>query len=1421
MARVAPESIEVIGANANNLKDVDVSFPSGAISMVVGVSGSGKSSLLTNTLAREGNLRLETFLGIGQGHLDPPSSDAFIGRMPATLHVGQRAFRASSRTTVGTASGLLALLRRMFVRWSAPVCVRTGERVPAPSVESYQRWLLAHHRGRVVIWAIPLSFVASDGVDMAARLRSLGLDTVVVRSETDSPKRWKAGRTIALDKFKPLAAGTRHVVECEVGAVDLAGKRSKATLRSLDDLLALAFEAGEGRVFIELEGGVVPALDSRRHWVSPEDPGLYYPPSDHLLSFNAPEHEASGACPACRGLGRSTTVDLDALVAHPERSMHEGAFALWTAKNYKHVNIQHETIEGLRGVRGFDPDCPWSELDADARRLAIEGAGDELITDRERGSGRKMSKARRFEGFRVAILERVAKGGKAGERLAALVGEGPCPTCEGSRWSAPARALKLGSHSIDQLLALSFRELAERCIPGSGFAQALADDVRPFLEQLHRLAESFVGVGLDHLSADRGMLAISEGESRRLRLAAVLDGRHRGLCLLLDEPARGLHDEDVDRLAATLAALRGTHTLILNEHRRRLAAAADFFVELGPGAGPEGGSLVQSGRVPKRWWASDQSLERRRLPVSARAPKLKIGGARVNNLEGVDVALPLGRLVCLVGVSGSGKSSFVRGVLVPALANALQTSVDAQDFDLRRGRWTSLKGAEHLTGLVALDQRSPPANRRSTVATFLGLAEPLRKRYAKLPAAKSAGLRACDFGLNAGGGRCEQCLGIGEVEEGGHWITCPDCGGSRFGPAVLAVLDEGVDIAQLLARSITDLCVGPSKAVEAAAPLLQTIDALGVGHLELGRRLDTISGGELQRLRIARELSDPSRDGLMFVLDEPAAGLHRADVARLLRALDRIVAAGHSVVVVEHNLELVAAADWVVEFGPGSGPRGGQVIAAGTPAQLGERDTPTGRMLRAAPKPAELAKPTGKAARRGKDSPPSASEAASALRWLRRLLGDDVAPKTPELDQGGAQPAVLLDARALTDRRLLEYGGLDRELAMLMLDCQRAGDPRFDLRPLVDAWMAEPKATLHIHPLIREIYTWGARIPKHARVSRHEQLSRQGLEWNDRGALAEQRASGGLLSCHEGADRLARRRVVESALLVGGGYVELRSGAKSLATHIARPLDLQRGLVGPLSASAVDLQRHGQRGRCLACRGRGRVRSYDIALVIGDERRAIEQNTCLHAGALAVLKGVHRNVLLPFLRRMVKEELWTADRPLAKFAEHERTLLLYGFWSRPGHGSFLKTAASKPKEVSSWLRWDGLFAHVHENAERGPQRWREALRASERMIACPSCAGLGLRPHVALFELAGRSYHSWLAEGSVAELHRALLGLSPSHARTERRRDRLVELLAPLARGKLGASKLRDPLVDGPWSVLAPAVAAAFTDMPVILAETP
>lgn len=388
-----------------------------------------------------------------------------------------------------------------------------------------------------------------------------------------------------------------------------------------------------------------------------------------------------------------------------------------------------------------------------------------------------------------------------------------------------------------------------------------------------------------------------------------------------------------------------------------------------------------------------------------------------------------------------------------------------------------------------------------------------------------------------------------------------------------------------------------------------------------------------------------------------------------------------------------------------------------------------------------------------------------------------------------------------------------------MLDCKREADSRFNLNAMLDAWETAPDAQIRIHPLIREFYVWGLQVPASTVRARHEQLKKQGLEWIDHKDLARVRAAGGPLTCHEEDDRDARTRLLESALLLGGGYVELSKGRTVLSTCFRRPVRLDQGLVGPYSAVALDFDRHSARSRCPCYKGRGQVASYNTDLVLGDSRKPLESSHFLHPGGIAALKGVYRNSLWPFFRRMMKEGLWPENRPVAELSRREQEVLLYGFWSRPGPGSFLRTPKSNPKEVASWLRWDGLFSHIRDNVSRGPAQWGKAILASERMIDCPACNGTGLRSYVSLFEFAGRSYANWLESGTLSELYRTLKKEVVQSGRSRRRQARLTEVLAPFATGKSGSMKLRDPVTDGDWQNLIIAITEAFTNLSVLTEE--
>ena len=1250
------DGLEIVGAHINNLKSVDAVLPSRKATMVVGVSGSGKSSLLSDTLATEANSRMRRFLGVYQPHLGNQDVAAFLGPLPASIHFAQASFHASRRTTVATSTGLLALLRRHFSRYSIPWSKALDSTVPPPSPATYAAWIERHYNGSLVVWTIVERWRRTDGTRALARLRKHGIQAATLLSDTDPPSRRDRGREIDVNNFRPLSTNARHLIEAEIGRAQLSGKCPELT-----SLLKRAFDIGGDVIVTFDQGQHLPEqlqtdrgnqLDSALHWVHPDQLEPFFVPSDALLSFNSPSNPRSGACRACNGLGRVRTVLSSALVVHPERSMHEGCLALWTEKNYRYVNIQHETIEGLRGVCGFSPDVSWRDLGSDARHVILFGGGDHAIADIDRHTQRRVSAPRRFPGFVPEILRR-AEGKGSASLLDDFVTEGFCTECEGTRWSREARALRLGDWHIEDILALPFNKLRELASPQGDLEQQLPERSRPLAAGLYISATAFVEAGLGHISAERGMTTLSEGESRRSRLAALLRARGEGLALLLDEPARGLHEEDVRRLAIALGKLKRQHTLVINEHRVSLAKVVDQLLEMGPEAGERGGQIVYQG-PPERITQISQSVSqiasaRLSLTVGPNDDRLTVAGAQIHTLSNLQCSIPLGRLVSITGVSGSGKSSFVRGILVPALTRELPDRVDCEGFAWSEGSWEGLEGYSKITSVLALEPRTPGTQRRSTVATLLGLAGDLRKIFGRSSEAARLNLKPADFGWNAGHGRCKSCLGMGEVEYDGGWAACTDCGGSRFAEEVLSVRLNGLNVADVLALSMTEL-LGHPLAIEAGwCPLLEKLDALDLGYLTPGRRLDRVSGGEHQRLRIAQTLANRNPEGLLLVLDEPSAGLHPRDTERLLRALDGVVAGGaNTVILVEHNMDLIRASDWIIDFGPGGGPDGGRVVGQGPPRKIAKLNTPTGRALgnKLAPFSSSDSTSIHPASKTDKVDP--GASARTARQWLRHLIGEDV----PEENFDAVDfddLAVIFDSDAALARPY-EIGGLDIEIARLVLN--QENDLSQDLLSLAEAWAENPNAHLQIHPLLEEIRVWGSRLPVSVQRTAQNRIAQLGLE-AARGALNHQdllsfRATGPRFrSIAETInDRVQRAR---DALTVGGGYVELSNSQECvLGTIRRRHINLGSSIpaVGPLVAGSACLTRSHAVGRCPCCRGVGSVQTIDERLLISQPNTDPLEESFLSREALGVLRGIRRNSFLPFFKRMIAEGLWLQGRPL-------------------------------------------------------------------------------------------------------------------------------------------------------------------------------
>ena len=1379
------DAIDVVGADANNLKTVDVRFPLKKISVVTGVSGSGKSSLLADTLAAEGSRRMRTFLGLSQQELERPDVSAFVGPLPPTVLVGQRGFRPNIRTTVGTATGFLGVVRRLFVLASVPYSERAKSDVPSPSAESYAAWLAKYYRGHVEVWAAPVRQQRTDGLAAVKRLAQHGVEQVIVRSETDPPKFRESGRTIETSRFSGVNPNVLHTIEALIAAVDIKGA---AVAPQLQEILERAFLAGNGSVVVtlpasvdpDLSGPYGPRLDSTKHWVHPDDQAVFARATSHLLSFNAPEHADSGACRNCSGTGIGRQLREAALVAHPDRSMSNGAFAIWTEKNYKYVHIQHETIEGLRGMDGFSPDVPWSKLPSSARDLILNGSGSELVFDRG-PSGKKFGAARPFPGFRKVILEKSASGTKIAEQLLEFVEVGSCEACGGTRWSPQARALRVAGRGLSEILGMTFADLEQLAAERGAFARAVDTNARSLVEALRRHAHSIVLVGLEYLTADRGMLDVSEGESRRIRLARVLDAGESGLCLLLDEPARGLHESDLTRLSAALQRLRGAHTVILNEHRERLWDAADWLIEVGPGAGSAGGEITYAGSPRQRPSVASGDVLRERLPLQDKHPTIKIRGASIHNVEGLDCEIPVGRLTCIAGVSGSGKSSFIRGVLAPALLES--TGDDAADFALRRGKWRSISGAAAIKEVVALDQTMPQPNRRSLVATFTGLFDDVRKVLAASPDAKREGLTASDFGVNAGNGRCAVCAGAGAVSDGDLWSTCPSCGGSRYGQRVLAVRVGGINVQELLETPFQQL--RPYAATFGIPPaLIDAVCELGIGYVALGRRIDTLSGGEVQRLRLAMRLARDTTGSMLFIMDEPAVGLHARDVRRLAAALERVVDGGrNTVVIVEHDLRLIESADWVIDFGPGSGPKGGKIVFAGTPEDLARAKTPTGLALAGKLTTLKDQAPEKQTVR--KRALPLGEQVDRTYALLRTLITGDASVAVS--DDSVVEPIVVVSDRFWSERAAWEVGGLDSEVPKLLLDVQRAtAADLFDA--VLDEWRGKPNCWLAIQPFLTDMQAWGSALPDSSVRAVKSLLTKEGLRLvNTAGEVARNeeiqdlRATGDRFRPRDGSND-ARFAALRDAFAVGARYVELRDDKGRLrATASDRLVDLKRAIVGPMSPLPVHFTRHDVLGRCPMCAGRRVVNALDDSLVVANPKRTPDDDAFLTPEANAVMKGVRQNELKPFLRRLAKEGLWGTNTPFARLDPAARDQILFGFWSRPGAGSFLKPGGN-PAEVSSWLRWDGLYRRVLEEANRSRDTdWAARIRASARAIACPRCDGSGLQTFSKLLNVNGLSFDQWVRSTPHA-MYDAIDGLATTSSRQRRTRQRILHCLQPLVK---------------------------------------
>ena len=921
------QPIRIRGARTHNLRNLDLDIPRDRLVVVTGLSGSGKSSLAFDTLYAEGQRRyVESLSAYARQFLsvmDKPDVDHIEGLSPA-IAIEQKAASHNPRSTVGTVTEIHDYLRLLYARAGVPHCPDHGLPLEAQTVSQMVDQVLQMTEGTAVLLLAPLVQDRKGSHETTLRdLQSQGF----VRARIN-------GEVHELDAAPELDARRKHSIDAVIDRLRLRPDAAQRLAESFETALRLS--SGTARVVTleEQAAGGAGLLFSNRHACTVC--GLAVPTLEpKMFSFNSP----AGACPTCDGLGEQPFFDPARLVAFPHLSLAGGAVRGWDRHNPHYLQV----ISALATHYGFDIEEPWQELPERVREVLLNGSGDELITFTY-AAARGSSTERRhpFEGMLRNIERRWndTESPTVREELARYRGLRPCPDCGGSRLNRDARHVRVGGRTLPEITRLAVSEAAalHTALRLPGWRGEVASKV------VHEISERLrflVDVGLEYLTLDRAADSLSGGEAQRIRLASQVGSGLTGVMYILDEPSIGLHQRDNGRLLATLRRLRDLgNTVIVVEHDEEAILAADHVIDLGPGAGAHGGAVVASG-TPAQIKADPHSLtgrylagtERIEVPALRTPPQpgreLRVIGATGNNLRDVTVGFPLGLFTCVTGVSGSGKSTLVNDTLLRrALA---QLGGGPSDAAPCRG----LEGLSHIDRVIEIDQDPLGRTPRSNPATYTGLFAGLRELFSQVPEARSRGYDVGRFSFNVKGGRCEACQGDGVMRIEMHflpdvYVPCDTCGGRRYNRETLEIRYRGRNIHEVLEMTVED--ASPFfRNIPSVHPKLQTLIDVGLGYLKLGQNATTLSGGEAQRVKLARELSKRATGRTLYVLDEPTTGLHFHDVAQLLRVLQRLRDEGNTVVVIEHNLDVIKAADWLIDLGPEGGSGGGELVATGTP----------------------------------------------------------------------------------------------------------------------------------------------------------------------------------------------------------------------------------------------------------------------------------------------------------------------------------------------------------------------------------------------------------------------------------------------------------------------------------------------------------
>lgn len=941
MTKDSKKQIIIKGAKEHNLQNIDLAIPRDEFIVITGLSGSGKSSLAFDTIYAEGQRRyvesLSAYARQFLGQMKKPEMEYIEGLSPA-ISIDQKTTKENPRSTVGTITEIYDYLRLLFARIGTPHCPKCGKEISHQTLGQIGDSIIEEGEGKKIhILAPVVRDKKGQHKDVLDDLRNKGF----VRARVD-------GEVRDLEEDIDLPKTYRHSIEVVVDRLKI--RKDVDFKRRLVDSLETASEFADGLINVLFSDDGRDYEKKYSEHFACVDCGINFEElTPRMFSFNAPQ----GACPECNGIGVKMEIDPDLIIPNKNLTLNEGAVTPW-AKSNKKENYYHQMLEAVSKHFNFSMDTPFNELTKEQQDIILYGCDDKIpFSFKRRNKSYQVN--RQFEGV-IPRMERLyieTKSNYSRKYISKFMSDRKCHVCHGKRLRPEVLAVTVGGKSIADVVEMSIKdsyqfflnlELTDR-------EQFIAKEV---LKEIRQRLKFLVDVGLDYLSMARSSGTLSGGEAQRIRLATQIGSGLVGVLYILDEPSIGLHQRDNVKLIETLKRLKNLgNTLIVVEHDEETILSADYVVDIGPGAGEHGGKVVACG-TPEEIMESHESVtgqyisRRETIPIpqtrrSGNGESLIIRGARQNNLKNIDVEIPLGKFTCVTGVSGSGKSSLINEILYKGLSGKLNNKFTfAGDYD-------KIEGVSNIDKIIAIDQKPIGRTPRSNPATYTGVFTDIRDLFAETPEAKARGYKPGRFSFNVKGGRCEACSGDGIVQIEMHFLAdvfvpCEVCGGKRYNEETLDIRYKGKNIYEVLEMTVEE-ALDFFEHIPKIHKKLKTLLDVGLGYMKIGQPATTLSGGEAQRIKLAKELSRSNTGNTLYILDEPTTGLHFADIKGLLSVLARLTDAGNSVVVIEHNLDVIKTADYIIDLGPEGGDGGGKVIATGTPEEIAKSGTYTGEFL--------------------------------------------------------------------------------------------------------------------------------------------------------------------------------------------------------------------------------------------------------------------------------------------------------------------------------------------------------------------------------------------------------------------------------------------------------------------------------------------